>query len=192
MKKIYGICLLFMVSAFSLFYYTSYQLSLSKEESKESQIRLAESKQAVEADNVKTIVVNQNMSYIRERYDLDTDTLTEELAPVPSDMVGLSRQELVDYLKEISKDGQSFELMSFSNNSITIRETIKEILPVFQFYLIDENGYLIIYDLKDDESKVATNISIEEFPQKEQEALMDGKGFESMVELYNYLESYTS
>lgn len=192
MRKLYGVCLIFMVSAFSLFYYTSYQLSAGRTEKEEESSVLLESEEMVPADNISEIVVTRNMSLIKEVYDLDTGEKVEEQVDIPVEYLGLNRRALVDFLKAQSEDGKSYELMSFSKEAIRVRETLKEIPVLYQYYLLNENGYLLILDLEEEDSFQPTYISIDEFPLSEQDELMDGKGFESMLELYHYLESHTS
>lgn len=61
-----------------------------------------------------------------------------------------------------------------------------------KFYLVSETGYLLVF--REDQSTIClyTHIPITDFPEKEQERLRSGIWFSSMIEIYNYLESYTS
>jgi len=192
MKKIYSVCLILMAVIFSASYYISYQLTLNKQEENRNLLAQTEVESILAADNNSDIIVNKNMKLIKESYDLDSKELTEETETIPVDLLGLTREEVIDYLQELSKDGKTYELLSFSSDSIKIREMIQALPPEYTCYLINENGYLIIYDKSMGDSYVTTYIPIEDFPLEEQEVLMDGKGFESMIELYNYLESHTS
>ena len=56
--------------------------------------------------------------------------------------------------------------------------------PEEEFYLVSETGYLLVC--------LHTHIPISEFPEKEQEKLRAGIWFSSMMEIFHYLESYTS
>lgn len=73
----------------------------------------------------------------------------------------------------------------------------KEVEPVAvspkeEFYLVSETGYLLVF--AEDQSTIClyTHIPITEFPEKEQEKLRAGIWFSSMMEIFHYLESYTS
>lgn len=61
-----------------------------------------------------------------------------------------------------------------------------------EYYLVCEDGFLLVF-LKDRKTIcLYTHIPIMDFPEKEQERLRAGIWFESMMEVFNYLESYTS
>ncbi len=61
-----------------------------------------------------------------------------------------------------------------------------------EYYLVCEDGFLLVF-LKDRKTIcLYTHIPILEFPEKEQERLREGIWFGSMIEVFNYLESYTS
>lgn len=61
-----------------------------------------------------------------------------------------------------------------------------------EYYLVSEDGFLLVF-LKDRKTiYLYTHIPIMDFPEKERVKLMDGIWFESMMEVFNYLESYTS
>lgn len=61
-----------------------------------------------------------------------------------------------------------------------------------EFYLVAEDGFLLVF-LKDKKTLyLYTHIPITDFPEKEQIRLREGIWFGSMIEVFNYLESYTS
>lgn len=61
-----------------------------------------------------------------------------------------------------------------------------------EYYLVSEDGFLLVF-LKDRKTIcLYTHIPIMDFPEKERTRLMEGIWFESMMEVFNYLESYTS
>ena len=61
-----------------------------------------------------------------------------------------------------------------------------------KFYLVSEDGYLLV--LYQDKSTIClyTHMPVTDFPEEERGRLMDGIWFSSMIEVFNYLESYTS
>ena len=61
-----------------------------------------------------------------------------------------------------------------------------------KFYLVSEDGYLLV--LYQDKTTIClyTHMPVTDFPEEERGRLMDGIWFSSMIEGFNYLESYTS
>ena len=61
-----------------------------------------------------------------------------------------------------------------------------------KFYLVSEDGYLLV--LYQDKTTIClyTHMPVTDFPEEERVRLMDGIWFSSMIEVFNYLESYTS
>ncbi len=64
--------------------------------------------------------------------------------------------------------------------------------PLERYYLVSETGFLLVF--AEDLSTIClyTHIPITDFPEKEQERLREGIWFPSMMEVFHYLESYTS
>lgn len=70
-----------------------------------------------------------------------------------------------------------------SHEAVTVAE---------EYYLVAEDGFLLVF-LKDKKTIcLYTHIPIMDFPEMERERLREGIWFESMMEVFNYLESYTS
>lgn len=61
-----------------------------------------------------------------------------------------------------------------------------------KFYLVSEDGHLLV--LYQDKTTIClyTHMPVTDFPEEERGRLMDGIWFSSMIEVFNYLESYTS
>ncbi|MCI8949713.1 MAG: hypothetical protein HFG49_06670 [Lachnospiraceae bacterium] len=72
----------------------------------------------------------------------------------------------------------------------------KNIQPVVQenkkFFLVSEDGFLLVFGSNPAEICLYTHIPIIDFPESEQEKLRQGMWFSEMEEIYSYLESYTS
>lgn len=61
-----------------------------------------------------------------------------------------------------------------------------------EYYLVSEDGFLLVF-LKDKKTiNLYTHVPLMDFPEKEQEKLREGIWFPSMMEVFQYLESYTS
>lgn len=73
-----------------------------------------------------------------------------------------------------------------------VEHVVRETAPANEYYLVVEDGFLLVL-LKDQKTIcLYTHIPITEFPAKEQEKLREGIWFSDMIEVVNYLESYTS
>lgn len=72
------------------------------------------------------------------------------------------------------------------------KEVISETAIREEYYLVAEEGVLLVF-LKDKKTiNLYTHIPVAEFPEEEQSRLMEGIWFASMMDVFNYLESYTS
>lgn len=61
-----------------------------------------------------------------------------------------------------------------------------------RYCLVAEDGFLLVFAKDRDAVCLDTHMPLSEFPEKEQERLMDGIWFSTMIEIFNYLESYSS
>jgi len=88
-----------------------------------------------------------------------------------------------------------YETETVTENQLVINQ--KDVEPVSanpkeEFYLVSETGYLLVFAQDQSTICLHTHIPITEFPEEEQEKLREGIWFESMMEVFHYLESYTS
>lgn len=60
------------------------------------------------------------------------------------------------------------------------------------YCLVSENGFLFVFAKDRSSICLDTHMPLSEFPLAEQERLLDGVWFSSMIEVFHYLESYTS
>lgn len=99
------------------------------------------------------------------------------------------------------------EETGFSNTAIETKEVIQtplageampeaepaaEVFEEKQYYLVSETGFLLVFTRDKSTICLYTHIPISDFPEEEQDKLREGIWFSSMMEVYNYLESYTS
>ncbi|OYP01270.1 hypothetical protein CG709_11305, partial [Lachnotalea glycerini] len=154
---------------------------------------------SVDTNNEQTVV--NTTKYVLEHYNSKEYTLNEETLPTPADFMGLTRDELIDYLTEYEKapsleDRQlgfeSFELVSFSKDQIVLRKTYHPYADDYKYYLKDENGYVTVYYIDKSTIYEYTNIAVDSLPEDLQEELVTGKYMSTMNELYNFLENYSS
>lgn len=64
--------------------------------------------------------------------------------------------------------------------------------PEEAYYLVVEDGFLLVFARDKKTICLYTHIPIGDFPMKEQERLREGIWFSDMMEVFHYLESYTS
>ena len=76
------------------------------------------------------------------------------------------------------------------------QEQIKPILespsPAEEYYLVAESGFLLVFCSDRSTICLYTHIPVTDFPEKERSKLLEGIWFPSMMDVYHYLESYTS
>lgn len=93
------------------------------------------------------------------------------------------------------------ETESVSDNRLVINqvsvEPATEAVCKYRYYLVSETGYLLVFDRQENgdgpgQLCLQTHIPIYEFPEEEQEQLRKGIWFETMIDVFAYLESYTS
>lgn len=95
--------------------------------------------------------------------------------------------------QETAIQGATYETETVTENQVVVNQ--KNIAPIIEpenYYLVSETGYLLVFSQDQSTICLYTHIPITEFPEKEQEKLREGIWFSSMLEIYNYLESYTS
>ncbi len=81
-------------------------------------------------------------------------------------------------------------------NQLSVEPVTEETLE-HRYYLVSETGYLLVFDRQEEgggpgQLCLQTHIPIYEFPEEEQEQLRKGIWFETMIDVFAYLESYTS
>ena len=154
---------------------------------------------AVDTQNQDTVLLTTK--YFLLTYQLNTNELiTEQLTPT-SDMIGLTRAELIDklanYMKNVpeaedAKGLYAYELLAFSKDEIIIRKSYnKDFLPN-QYYMVAEDGKIVVYysDLKT--VYEYTDIEALYLPENTRNDLMKGIYIKDEDELFTLLESFSS
>ncbi len=158
------------------------------------------SKDSTEA-SATTDKVLPSTQYTLQTYDMKTKNLTEENLPTPSYLIGLSREEVIDYLKdyqadlplsEFQKGLVSYELISFSPDSIVLRRTYNPDSVEYKYYLKAVDGYIVAYYGDQKTVFYYTGVSTQDLPTSDRLQLEDGIFVKDLDELYSVLESYSS
>lgn len=131
--------------------------------------------------------------------DLTQGTEKEVIEEIPGSYMGKNRQQLMDLLDiynesppldEQSRGFQSMELVSFSEEDITVRKTYETAL--YYCCVVVEDDYLTVYDEKRKNVILYTDIRLDALPEQLKQEIIDGKYFKTEQDLYHFLESYSS
>ena len=144
---------------------------------------------AVAAEHQNVLSVSSDMLYISQNYNESDGKLTETILPIPEEYMGLTREGLIERLKE---EGGGKSLVSFSESRLVIRCREAVNPDSYRFLLLLEEGYLKIYYSDRSDVYMETYLTEEELPETEVEVLKTGYYIKGVEELYDYLESITS
>lgn len=213
MKPKYIICLIFSCIAMLALYTIAYQLSYkinyndksrgnpNNNSTSSSNDILNLTKDNVQADTNIETTIKSTTEFVVERYYLDDYSLIEEKRSVPVDLLGNKREDVIKYLKEYSdspsiediKQGMvSYELIAFTKEKVVLRKTYKKPEVVYEYYLKAENNYITIYYIDKKTVYDYTSICVDDLPKAVKSEVNKGKCIETIVDLYDFLESYSS
>ena len=65
-------------------------------------------------------------------------------------------------------------------------------VPEEEYFLVSEAGFLLVFCSDKSTICLYTHIPVTDFPEQERVRLMEGIWFPTMMDVYHYLESYTS
>lgn len=139
--------------------------------------------------------------YKLQTYDMKNGTMTEDILPIPSYLIGLDRVATLEYLyeymhdlplSEFEKGLISFELISFSKDDILLRKTYNEDKVENRYFLISQNGYIVVYYGDRKTVYEYTGLSTNGLTQFEKMQLEEGVFAKDLDELYALLENYSS
>ncbi len=193
--KIYALTIFILFAAFTTIYYFSYKNISGKYN---SQLKGNENNIQAETDGTKdvqrvnaddNIFISRRMTYISELYDSVNNTVTEAVESIPDEWIGLTRDELV---QKLSGDNSGRSLVSFSQDRLVIRESRKPEEKDYSYYMVIEEGVLVVYYADMHDVFLNTYLRPDELPEKDREMLKNGFYISSVTELYDYLESITS
>lgn len=221
MKKYYVyICSFFlMMGIFTLFYYVSYRSLVNRFQNQDSglQEEVADSKkdgqkndtaendvsdeESVLTDAGKKTIISSETEYVLKIYNRNEDTTREESKAMPEYLVGLDREGVEDYLGDYMEglsleeylDGLvSFEMESFSADRLVLRKTYDIDSVDFRFYVIEENGEVVVYYSDKKTVYQYTGIFIDGLPLEEKNKLKYGILVKDEKELFALLENFSS
>jgi hypothetical protein len=156
---------------------------------------------SVPVDTISEDTIMPTTQYKLETYDLVTGNMTEEILQIPSYLVGLNREEVIEYLhnymedlpwSEYEKGLYTFNLLAFSKDNIVLRKVYNSDLVEYKFYLKSQNGYIVVYYGDQKTVYEYTEVSVEDLTQFEQIQLEEGIFIKDLDALYSALENYSS
>lgn len=218
MKRLIGytLCIVGLCAFFTTCYYISFKHALNQfnknaveRDSKilesfeeyQKQARLLYMDETVYVDSSKEDVIGPNTTYYFEIYNVNTNELTREELNPTSDLIGLKRSDVIEKLanymenlpiSERNKGLYAYDLLQFSSKEITIRKSYNEDLVAFRFYVVVEDGKVIVYYSDKKTVREYTEIQVTDLEEKERNDLMNGIYIKTEEELYSLLESYSS
>lgn len=148
-----------------------------------------------------SFTIDSGTEYVLEVYDREQDQLSEyELNP-PAYLIGLDRTGLMQYvsdymihvpLDEFQKGLLSYEVVSFSEDRVVLRKVYDASTVPYQYYLVVERGYLVVYYADQKTVYEYTGIQARDLPEEEQVKLAYGIFLKDQGELYGVLQGYSS
>lgn len=146
-------------------------------------------------------IIQPTTKYILEVYDRKEGTLEQTEQNPPGDIVGLTREEIEDYLDNYMSDLTlseynngllSYELLSFSDKAVKFRKSYDADMVPYRFYVVVKNGYVVVYNSDLKSVYDYTHIEAKNLPESDRIELSQGIYVDNIDDLYALLESYTS
>lgn len=145
--------------------------------------------------------VDKNTTYIIIKENLFTGEIEEYTEELPSQFVGISREELEEYFENyalspsLSDREQGFvsaAVETYSANRIVVRKIYEPLQQEERYYLKAEENYVVIYYADQTTVYMYTGIRMDTLPIETQKEIEFCKEITSLESLYSFLESYTS
>lgn len=145
--------------------------------------------------------VKPSTKYTLEVYNIKENTVTRDSLGTPEFLIGLTRNEVINYLveymgkvplEEYEKGLVSYELVSFSTNEVVLRKTYNSEDILYRYYIIVLDGFVTVYYSDKVTVYEYTEIKAQSLSEEEQNKLVDGIYVKDEEELYGILENYTS
>ncbi len=163
-----------------------------------TQPQSAAEESSLEAAVLTDPVITADTSYIIVSYDAVSGETSEQEEVTPDKYIGLTREKLAEELKEyedspsltdMEKGFSHIELLSFSPSKVVIRKNYEK---TEGFFLVNENHSVVVYDKSLEHMYMDTGILTEDLPKELQNEIIQMKYIENEMELYHFLESYSS
>lgn len=209
MKKYYSVIIIsisFILIVSTLAFYYSYtkKIVLDKENVQtqvEDNNEKNNEKKGMYVSTDQTNVVTSKTVYELIIEDRIKNTTNSSNYDVPVELIGLNRQEVIDYyndylnnpsLDEINAGLISCELISFSTEKVVVKKVYDGKIAKDKFFIIEEGGFVTVYYQDKKSVFEYTRISVNYLNKEEINRLKEGFYVENEEKLYSILESYSS
>lgn len=138
---------------------------------------------------------------VTETLNLKTGEKNVDSGPMPAIYLGLEREELLaelnDYIhnmpiKEREKGLVAFDIESYSTEEVVLRKTYYPDDNYKKYYMIYKQGRFIVYYSDRKTVFDYPDIKLYELPLDLQSQLLSGIEIKDEIELYNFLQNYSS
>lgn len=176
------------------------QLSQREKEAKELVAKL-NTPDTVEAGLIPQNTVLPTVSYIEEIYDAATGALDSMEKVAPGFLVGMTREELSEYLTdymdnlsitEYEEGLLAYEIVSFSEDKVVLRKTYDITRNPYKYYVNISDGMVTVYYSDLESVYEYTHIPAVDLSEENRTALIEGIYVKDREELYSLLEGFSS
>lgn len=159
---------------------------------------IGEENEAVSKDSE---VIDNGTEYILQIYDQSTGQMKEYQLPVAASMLGLNRSELLSQIDEYMSDIPlhdvqqgliSYEVVSFDGNRVVLRKIYDPDSVPYQYFLIVEDDYLVVYYADRKTLFERTDIRADQLSESDSVNLTKGIYLKDQKELFGILQGYSS
>lgn len=212
------ICIFCVISGFVAAYVIGYKIG-NKEENKVIEYDEIISERPYTQNNVfenSATDVAQSESVVKEEATLILEICKEEdkgniitnKLDIPVEMIGLTRDGVMEYLaenseyfKEKGEEIDSLLLVSFSPEQVVIRKNVHEAEIIiytnedsqrYNYYIAFNMDKVIVYKKDKETVFIETGITFDMLDRETRESIEEGVWIENISVLYRYLESITS
>lgn len=202
-----------MILFFSICYFIGYEKSIEKFSNERKikptpVVRQEQAKQetedveeTVETAKEKNKIIAGEAVLVLQSYNKQNTTTVEETLDIPSQFIGMSREQVVayleDYMENLSLEEYleglcAYEMISFSSEKLVLKKTFDTDAIEFRFYVIAENNEVVVYYSDKKTVYQYTGISVDSLYAEEQNQLKYGILIKDEKELFGLLENFSS
>ncbi len=202
MKKEYVICCFLIGITGVIVAFTSYFISRNVNDNKNNNETTAATTQSVADTSSTEVAITTKTRIVCEKFYINNSKL-EKGALTEFSCLGLTKKQLQERINnymnnpsvsDLSEGLVAFEIIEFSNKEVILRKTYNNTNTFTgrQFYLTFENDYIVVYLGNKTTLYDYTGISRNSLPDNVANEIQQGKYVDSVEELYEFLENYSS
>ncbi len=205
-----------MIMFFSICYLIGYEKSIEKfsedkkveptpvvkqEQAKQETEETKDTEETVEASENKNKIIAGEAVLVLQSYNKKSSTTVEETLDIPSQFIGMSREQVVayldDYMENLSLEEYleglcAYEMVSFSSDKLVLKKTFDTDAVEFRFYVKSENNEVVVYYSDKKTVYQYTGIAVDSLYVEEQNQLKYGILIKDEKELFGLLENLSS